>query len=142
MSVMTFKEITVDEDLLVPVLQELLAMAVNPNQVTVVHGKTGRVILAEAHLADHWYQERMAQHKVVATGTTEASSVSSEAAGSATTPAPMPAVVATPKIESTTIASRNTSEPSGVKPASQKRASSNIEASKSVSSTTSTSANL
>lgn len=139
MSVMTFKEITVDEDLLVPVLQELLAMAVNPNQVNVVHGKTGRVILAEAHLADHWYQERMAQHKVVATGTTEASSVSSEAA---TTPAPTPEVVATPKIESTTIASRNTSEPSGVKPASQKRASSNIEASKSVSSTTSTSATL
>lgn len=52
-------EIHVDEDLLIPVVRELLDMAVNPNQVEVVYGTEGRVILAEIHLAEHWYQERL-----------------------------------------------------------------------------------
>lgn len=52
-------EITVDEDLLIPVVQELLAMAMDPNHVEVVYGVTGRVILAEVHLAEHWYLERL-----------------------------------------------------------------------------------
>lgn len=51
-------EIHVDEDLLIPVVRELLDMAVSPNHVEVVYGVTGRVILAEVHLAEHWYQER------------------------------------------------------------------------------------
>ena len=70
-------EITVDEDLLVPVVRELLDMAANPNHVEVVYGTVGRVILAEAHLAEHWYQERLKREategpseefEVVATG--------------------------------------------------------------------------
>lgn len=52
-------EIVVDEDLLVPVVRELLDMAVNPNHVEVVYGTTGRVILVEVHLAEHWYLERL-----------------------------------------------------------------------------------
>lgn len=52
-------EITVDEDLLIPVVRELLDMAADPNQVEVVYGTSGRVILAEVHLAEHWYQERL-----------------------------------------------------------------------------------
>lgn len=52
-------EITVDEELLVQVVRELLNMAVNPNHVEVVYGTAGRVILAEVHLAEHWYQERL-----------------------------------------------------------------------------------
>lgn len=52
-------EIHVDEDLLIPVVRELLDMAVNPNHVEVVYGTEGRVILAEVHLAEHWYQERL-----------------------------------------------------------------------------------
>lgn len=56
-------EITVDEDLLIPVVRELLDMAVNPNHVEVVYGTTGRVILAEVHLAEHWYQERLKRHE-------------------------------------------------------------------------------
>jgi hypothetical protein len=52
-------EIHVDEDLLIPVVRELLDMAVNPNHVEVVYGTEGRVILAEIHLAEHWYQERL-----------------------------------------------------------------------------------
>lgn len=52
-------EIHVDEDLLIPVVRELLDMAVNPNHVEVVYGTEGRVILAETHLAEHWYQDRL-----------------------------------------------------------------------------------
>lgn len=52
-------EITVDEDLLIPVVRELLDMAANPNQVEVVHGTNGRTILAEVHLAEHWFRERL-----------------------------------------------------------------------------------
>lgn len=52
-------EITVDEDLLIPVLRELLDIAANPNQIEVVHGTVGRIILAEVHLAEAWYQERL-----------------------------------------------------------------------------------
>lgn len=51
--------ITVDEDLLVQVVRELLDMATNPNHVEVVHAESGRVILVEAHLAEHWYQEQL-----------------------------------------------------------------------------------
>jgi hypothetical protein len=52
-------EITVDEDLLSSVVRELLDMAMDPNHVEVVYGQAGRVILAEVHLAEHWYQERL-----------------------------------------------------------------------------------
>lgn len=52
-------EITVDEDLLSSVVRELLDMATDPNHVDVINGPVGRVILAEAHLAHHWYQERL-----------------------------------------------------------------------------------
>jgi len=58
-SMREWTEITVDEDLLIPVVRELLDMAANPNQVEVVHGTDGRVILVEIHLAEHWYQERL-----------------------------------------------------------------------------------
>lgn len=54
-------EITVEEGLLPSVVRELLDMAVNPNHVEVVYGTAGRVILAEVHLAEHWYQERLKQ---------------------------------------------------------------------------------
>ena len=57
-------EITVDEDLLPSVVRELLDMAVNPNQVEVVHATNGRAILAEVHLAEHWYQERLKREEV------------------------------------------------------------------------------
>lgn len=57
-------EITVDEDLLVPVVRELLDMAVDPNHVEVIHGDVGRVILAEVHLAEHWFQERLKRDAV------------------------------------------------------------------------------
>jgi hypothetical protein len=57
-------EIAVDEDLLVPVVRELLDMAVDANQVEVVHGTNGRVVLAESHLAEHWYQERLKRDQV------------------------------------------------------------------------------
>jgi hypothetical protein len=57
-------EITVGEDLLIPVVRELLDMAVDPNQVEVVHGDIGRVILAEVHLAEHWFQERLRRDTV------------------------------------------------------------------------------
>jgi hypothetical protein len=57
-------EITVGEDLLIPVVRELLDMAADPNQVEVVHGDVGRVILAEVHLAEHWFQERLKQDTV------------------------------------------------------------------------------
>ena len=52
-------EITVDEDLLSSVVRELLDMAMDPNHVEVVYGTEGRVILAEVHLAEHWYLERL-----------------------------------------------------------------------------------
>jgi hypothetical protein len=58
-------EITVDEDLLIPVVRELLDMAVNPNQVEVIHGENGRVILVEVHLAEHWYRERLKRDEEV-----------------------------------------------------------------------------
>lgn len=54
-------EIAVDEDLLVQVVRELLALATNPNHVEVVYGTAGRVILCEVHLADAWYQLRLSQ---------------------------------------------------------------------------------
>lgn len=57
-------EIAVDEELLIPVVRELLDMAVDPNHVEVVHGDTGRVILAEARLAEHWFQERLKRDAV------------------------------------------------------------------------------
>lgn len=57
-------EITVGEDLLIPVVRELLDMAADPNQVEVVHGDVGRVILAEVHLAEHWFQERLKRDTV------------------------------------------------------------------------------
>jgi hypothetical protein len=56
-------EIHVDEDLLVHVVRELLSLAVNPNHVEVIYGTAGRVILAEIHLADAWYQMRVAKEK-------------------------------------------------------------------------------
>lgn len=49
-------EVVVDEDLLIPVVQELLALATDPNHVEVVYGTTGRVILADVALAETWYQ--------------------------------------------------------------------------------------
>lgn len=52
-------EITVDEGLLIPVVQELLSLAANPNQVEVTYGTHGRVVLAEVHLADEWYRQRL-----------------------------------------------------------------------------------
>jgi hypothetical protein len=58
-------EIAVDEDLLIPVVRELLDMAANPNQVEIVHGTNGRVILAEVHLAEHWYRERLKRDEEV-----------------------------------------------------------------------------
>lgn len=54
-------EIAVDEDLLVQVTRELLDLAANPNDVEIVHGTTGRVILADVHLAEAWYQLRLNQ---------------------------------------------------------------------------------
>jgi hypothetical protein len=61
----TWVEIAVDEDLLAQVVRELLNMAVDPNHVEVAHATTGRVILAEARLAEHWYQERLSQDTAV-----------------------------------------------------------------------------
>lgn len=90
-------EIHVDEDLLIPVVRELLDMAVNPNQVEVVYGTEGRVILAEIHLAEHWYQERLRReentgtevhagaYEVVASANT-ASEGTDEVVAGATTP--------------------------------------------------------
>ena len=54
-------EIVVDEELLIPVVRELLDLAADPNQVEVVYGTHGRVILVEVHLAEYWYQERLKQ---------------------------------------------------------------------------------
>lgn len=50
-------EITVEEGLLTQVVQELLALAESPNHVEVTHGVTGRIILAEAELAERWFRE-------------------------------------------------------------------------------------
>lgn len=52
-------EIVVDEDLLAPVVRELLALATDPNHVEVVYGTTGRVILADVELAEIWYQSTL-----------------------------------------------------------------------------------
>jgi hypothetical protein len=52
-------EIVVDEDLIIPVVKELLALAINPNHVEVVYGTTGRVILADVDLAEEWYQSTL-----------------------------------------------------------------------------------
>lgn len=52
-------EIMVDEELLVPVVRELLVLAEDPNHVEVVHGTHGRTILADVRLADLWYQQRL-----------------------------------------------------------------------------------
>jgi hypothetical protein len=52
-------EIAVDEDLLIPVVRELLDMAADPSHVEIIHGTNGRLILAEVHLAEHWYRERL-----------------------------------------------------------------------------------
>lgn len=54
-------EIHVDEDLIVDVVRELLALAADPNHVEITYGTAGRVILAEVHLADIWYQMRVAK---------------------------------------------------------------------------------
>lgn len=62
-------EIDVEEDLLVQVVQELLALAADPNHVEVVYGTTGRVILAEVHLAEHWYLERLKKEEAETKGT-------------------------------------------------------------------------
>lgn len=62
-------EITVDEDLLIPVVRELLDMAMDPNHVEVVYGTSGRVILAEVHLAEHWYLERLKRDQADSDGT-------------------------------------------------------------------------
>lgn len=61
-------EIHVEEDLLVHVVRELLSLAVNPNHVEVIYGTAGRVILAEIHLADAWYQMRLAKEEEEAEG--------------------------------------------------------------------------
>jgi len=63
-------EIVVDEELLIQVVQELLVMADSPNHVEVAHGTAGRVILAEAALAERWYQSTL-NREPVATSTTE-----------------------------------------------------------------------
>lgn len=52
-------EITVDDDLLVPVLKELLALAIDPNHVEVSNGASGRVILVDVDLAEIWYQHML-----------------------------------------------------------------------------------
>lgn len=57
--------INLDEDLLVQVVRELLNMAVDPNHVEVIHVESGRAVLVEAHLAEHWYQERQKDDVVV-----------------------------------------------------------------------------
>jgi hypothetical protein len=62
-------EIHVDEDLLIHVVRELLSLAVNPNQVEVTYGTAGRIILAEIHLADAWYQMRLAKEEAEGDGT-------------------------------------------------------------------------
>ena len=66
-------EIHVDEDLLVHVVRELLSLAVNPNHVEVIYGTAGRVILAEIHLADAWYQMRLAKEEEEAAAAEEGS---------------------------------------------------------------------
>ncbi len=50
-------EITVEEGLLIQVVQELLTLAESPNHVEVTYGVMGRVILAESQLAERWFQE-------------------------------------------------------------------------------------
>lgn len=55
-------EITVEESLLIPVVQELLALAIDPNHVEVTYGTTGRVILAKTELADEWYRHTQKKH--------------------------------------------------------------------------------
>jgi hypothetical protein len=62
-SMRNWTEIMVDEDLLIPVLRELLAVATNPNNVDVVHGTTGRVILAHVDVAEAWYQATLKKNQ-------------------------------------------------------------------------------
>jgi hypothetical protein len=88
-------EINVGEDLLVQVVRELLDLAADPNQVEVVYGTTGRVILAEVHLADAWYQDQLAKDKgATESATEEADVVTVEASKSViaevSDPAPSP----------------------------------------------------
>jgi hypothetical protein len=110
-SMREWTEITVDEDLLIPVVRELLDMAVNPNQVEIVHGTNGRVILAEVHLAEHWYQERLKRDEEIPAEDPQ-SSVQTEVVAAAEKivapaplpppppPAPVPPVPAPKKLES------------------------------------------
>ena len=100
-------EIAVDEELLVPVVRELLDMAVNPNQVEIVHGTHGRVILAEVHLAEHWYQERLKRdtEEVVAPADKVAAPAEVAPPVKTVTPAPTPAPVVMPmKVEPSKVA--------------------------------------
>lgn len=92
-------EIHVDEDLLIHVVRELLSLAADPNQVEVVYGTEGRVILAEIHLADAWYQMRLAKEEeeakgdgteVHASGFEVVASADVEPLNSATVPTPAP----------------------------------------------------
>jgi hypothetical protein len=84
-------EITVDEDLLVPVVRELLDMAVNPNHVEVVHGTSGRTILVERHLAEHWYQERLRRDEKVPEEDSQVFTQAEVVAPAEEIPAPPPA---------------------------------------------------
>jgi hypothetical protein len=67
-------EIVVDETLLIPVLRELLQMAVDPNHVEVVGGANGRVILVETNLAEYWYQHHLDAEKEKGAGDSPQSS--------------------------------------------------------------------
>jgi hypothetical protein len=89
-----YTEISVDEDLLISVVRELLEMAADANQVKVEHGVGGRVILAEVHLAEHWYQKRLKQQEPVV----EASEPAPAPAPQVTSPA-VPQVPAEAKVE-------------------------------------------
>jgi hypothetical protein len=47
--------IVVDQDLLVQITKEILALAEDPNHVEVTHGTNGQVLLVHPRLADRWY---------------------------------------------------------------------------------------
>ncbi len=109
-------EIAVDEDLLIPVIRELLDLAANPNQVEVAHGTNGRVIVAEVHLAEHGYQERL-KREVVAPA--------DKVVASAETPVPVPAqsTVVPMKVEPSKVAAAVVQPPARRVPAPKPSAS-------------------
>lgn len=114
-------EIHVDENLLIHVVRELLSLAADPNQVEVTYGTAGRIVLAEVHLAEAWYQTRLAKELSQVEGVVGPEVV-------APTDVESPAV-ALAEVERSTVAAADVRLPAPLTPSARVVASADVESS-------------